>query len=257
MCELFGASSREQVELNPYLREFYTHDEHNPHGWGITWNDNGRLFAKKEPVRASASAYLKDLLDRPIRSRLLLAHVRLATKGSIEYENTHPFIREDRGGRVWTLIHNGTIFESEELAGYIHTQLGNTDSERILCCLISRMNKAIREKGEALTDTECIDVVERLIADIAPENKVNIILTDGHLLYAHANYKKGLHLMKTASSAVIATNPLCAGPWEEFPLNTLLVFRDGEEIYRGTPHEYEFFDSEEKLRFLYLDFAGI
>lgn len=257
MCELFGASSREKVELNPYLREFYTHDEHNPHGWGITWNNDGRMFAKKEAVKASSSKYLQELLAHPIRSELLLAHVRLATKGSIDYENTHPFIREDRSGRVWTLIHNGTIFESEELAGFIRQQLGNTDSERILCCLISRMNGAIREKGERLTDDERIAVVEKLIADIAPENKVNLILTDGHLLYAHANYKKGLHMIKTASSAVIATNPLSSGPWEEFPLNTLLVFRDGEEIYRGTPHPYEFFDSEEKLRFLYLDFAGI
>lgn len=29
------------------------------------------------------------------------------------------------------------------------------------------------------------------------------------------------------------------------------------EIFRGAPHDYEFFDSEEKMRYLYLDFAGI
>ena len=142
MCELFGASSIEKAEYKDLLREFYSHDVRNPHGWGIAVREGDRLLVKKEPVRASASEILAGIMERPIRTDLLLAHVRLATKGSIEYENTHPFVQKDVSGQTWTLIHNGTIFESSILDQYVNRQVGSTDSERILCHLIARMNSA-------------------------------------------------------------------------------------------------------------------
>ena len=147
MCELFGASSIEKAEYKDLLREFYSHDVRNPHGWGIAVREGDRLLVKKEPVRASASEILAGIMERPIRTDLLLAHVRLATKGSIEYENTHPFVQKDVSGQTWTLIHNGTIFESSILDQYVNRQVGSTDSERILCHLIARMNSALRETG--------------------------------------------------------------------------------------------------------------
>ena len=140
MCELFGASSIEKAEYKDLLREFYSHDVRNPHGWGIAVREGDRLLVKKEPVRASASEILAGIMERPIRTDLLLAHVRLATKGSIEYENTHPFVQKDVSGQTWTLIHNGTIFESSILDQYVNRQVGSTDSERILC--------VVREKGK-------------------------------------------------------------------------------------------------------------
>ena len=77
------------------------------------------------------------------------------------------------------------------------------------------------------------------------------------MLYAHSNYSGGLHIRRGSGRVAIATKPLDGGHWEELPRNTLLAYRDGEEIIRGAPHDYEFFDSEEKMRYLYLDFAGI
>ena len=257
MCELFGASSIEKAEYKDLLREFYSHDVRNPHGWGIAVREGDRLLVKKEPVRASASEILAGIMERPIRTDLLLAHVRLATKGSIEYENTHPFVQKDVSGQTWTLIHNGTIFESSILDQYVNRQVGSTDSERILCHLIARMNTALRETGTPLTTAQRFGILQDLIVQIVPENKVNILLTDGVVLYAHSNYKGGLHIRRGSGRVAIATKPLDGGHWEELPRNTLLAYRDGEEISRRAPHDYEFFDSEEKMRYLYLDFAGI
>lgn len=257
MCELFGASSIEKAEYKDLLREFYSHDMRNPNGWGIAVREGDRLLVKKEPVRASASEILAGIMERPIRNDLLLAHVRLATKGSIEYENTHPFVQKDVSGQTWTLIHNGTIFESSILDQYVNRQVGSTDSERILCHLIARMNTALRETGTPLTTAQRFGILQDLIVQIVPENKVNVLLTDGETLYAHSNYKGGLHIRKEDGSVIISTQALDGGCWEELPRNTLLAYRDGEEILRGEPHEFEFFDSEEKMRYLYLDFAGI
>ena len=40
-------------------------------------------------------------------------------------------------------------------------------------------------------------------------------------------------------------------------MNTLLAFESGRCKYTGKPHENEFFDSEEKMRMLFLDYAGL
>ena len=155
------------------------------------------------------------------------------------------------------MIHNGTIFESSILDQYVNRQVGSTDSERILCHIIAAMNRAVREQNCPLPPEQRFGILQDLIVTIVPENKVNILLTDGAVLYAHSNYNGGLHIRRESGRVAIATKPLDGGHWEELPRNTLLAYRDGEEIFRGAPHDYEFFDSEEKMRYLYLDFAGI
>jgi len=93
------------------LKEFYSHSVCHPHGSGI-----GHRFMKnsasieKEPVEAAGSAYLKERLRHKITVRAMIAHIRLATVGTLEYENSHPFVMRDNFGRTWTLAHNGTTF---------------------------------------------------------------------------------------------------------------------------------------------------
>jgi len=213
MCELFGASSIEKAEYTGLLREFYSHDAANPHGWGIAVRNGDQLQVKKEPVRASDSGVLAGLLEDSVKTDLLLAHVRLATKGSIEYENTHPFVQRDLGGVTWTMIHNGTIFESSILDQYVNRQVGSTDSERILCHIIAAMNRAMRERKGPLPPEQRFGILQDLIVKIVPENKVNILLTDGAVLYAHSNYNGGLHIRRGSGRVAIATKPLDGGHW--------------------------------------------
>ena len=75
-----------------------------------------------------------------------MAHIRLATIGDVDYENCHPFVKRDCGGRVWTLIHNGTIFNCPLLDGYVHRQEGSTDSERIFLYLIDCIDNETKKK---------------------------------------------------------------------------------------------------------------
>lgn len=257
MCELFGVSSPEKIELNEMLRTFFSHGTEHPHGWGMAFFYGNGVSVEKEPVASFKSEYLKHRLRYRIEADQMLAHIRLATRGSMDYENTHPFVIRDCDGRAWTLIHNGTIFECDVLRKYVHKQEGKTDSERILLYLVDRMNQARREKGNSLSLKERFSVADEVLCEITPENKINLLLFDGELLYAHTNFKNSLHICRKGKAEIISTEPLDFDSWEDLPLNQLLAFKEGELAFRGTNHGNEFFATEEKMRLLFLDFAGL
>ena len=116
MCELFGLCSAEKVSCNDLLEIFFSHGETNPDGWGMAVFDGNSAAIEKEPISSAESVYLKHRLSDEIKEDVLLAHIRKASKGGLEYKNCHPFKRRDASGRLWTLIHNGTIFESALVA---------------------------------------------------------------------------------------------------------------------------------------------
>ncbi|MGN1030656.1 MAG: class II glutamine amidotransferase, partial [Butyricicoccaceae bacterium] len=58
MCELFGFSSAEPVAINDWLKEFYTHSDQHPHGWGLALLNGHEASIEKEPVQATKSRYL-------------------------------------------------------------------------------------------------------------------------------------------------------------------------------------------------------
>ena len=78
MCELFGLSSRDKIEVNEYLRAFFRHSEQHPHGWGLAQFFGNAVQIEKEPVAAVESQYLNTRLSFPIDAKSLIAHIRLA-----------------------------------------------------------------------------------------------------------------------------------------------------------------------------------
>lgn len=260
MCELFGLSSKEKVRTTALLTEFFSHAKDNPHGWGAAVFGGGKAEVVKEPVPAAESSAAKAFAGKHRDACLLLAHIRYATKGAVSSENTHPFVMKDIGGEEWVLAHNGTIFGCEALSGYIHDQQGETDSERILLYLIESLNMRMREKGESLTNEEKAEVVRKVLMEITPGNKVNLLISDGKLLFVHTNYRGSLMYIMTDGAVTISSKPLWAAlpeTWEEVPLNTLMAFEKGRLIYRGEPHDNEYFEDEERTRMLFLDYANM
>ena len=288
MCELFGLSSKNEYDAAQMLTAFFSHADENPHGWGLAKLGGEEVLIEKEPVSALKSERLENLLHAGIRSKQLLAHIRYATKGSVSPENTHPFTMRDRFGDDWVLVHNGTIFECDALSKYSKVQQGETDSERILYYLMEKINA---EKQKPSSDRK-IQIVENVIRDIVRENKVNIMISDGDSLYVHSNFRGSMYYLKhdgvvmaasrkleaeaestrscaassggagnarpcAASSGEADAEGITSNDWQDVPLNTLMVFREGEEIYRGTAHSEEFFVDEEKMRLLFLDYAGM
>src|SRR5882757_5214030 len=111
MCELLGMSANVPTDIRfSFAGLAKRGGATGPHrdGWGIAFYEKrgARAFHDPEPSAHSALANL--VKDYPIKSRLVVAHVRRANRGRVTLENTHPFMRE-MWGRTWTFAHNGQL----------------------------------------------------------------------------------------------------------------------------------------------------
>ena len=258
MCELLGMSSKRRRAVNALLREFYSHAEAHPHGWGLARFSGGLVpTVEKEAVKATESEYLKAILAEPIEERILLAHIRLATVGHIEYENCHPFTVTDNRGRIWTLVHNGTIFNGAALNDYMGVQYGDTDSERVLLHLVDQIDRTQNHRCHALDADERFDVLLSAIAGLAKGNKLNLLIFDGEVLYAHCNFRDTLHVCYEDDSVTFSTRPLSVGKWEAVPFTSLIAAKDGEIIRTSPPHGNEYIYNPNDYKMVYMDFARL
>lgn len=257
MCEILGISSQNSFIANSYLRTFYRHSELNPHGWGIACISRESALVEKESIKASNSNYLRERLSQPIESKILLAHIRYATIGNVEYKNCHPFTGKDCTGRIWTLIHNGTIFDYAPLNPYVQKQKGDTDSERIFLYLIDRLDDVQRQKGVRLSFEEKFALLDGIICEMSKGNKLNLLFSDGKYLYAHTNCRGTLFYLSKDSTTLIATVPLSEEEWQPLPFTRLTAFYNSKLIQTGTNHNHEYIESEESIKLLYRIFANL
>ena len=217
------------------------------------FNDNA-VNLEKEPVMANDSNYLKFRLRSIKNVRNMFAHIRKATRGNISYENCHPFVMYDCEDRPWTLMHNGTMFECPKLDSYIQSQEGMTDSERILCYIVDRVNASRVLLGRRLNDEERFKLIDEIVCDISLHNKLNLIIYDGDIFYIHTNYKNSLFVRQEMNTALFATVPLDNRLWLPVPFTTLLAYKDGRHIMTGTCHGHEYIDNPEDMQYMYLDY---
>lgn len=187
----------------------------------------------------------------------LLAHIRLATVGHIEYENCHPFTAADNCGRTWTLVHNGTIFNGTLLNDYVGILYGDTDSERVLLHLVERINHAQNHLHRALNEKERFDVLFTEIAVLAKRNKLNLLIFDGEVLYAHCNFRDTLHVCQEEDAVTFSTRALSAGRWAPVPFTSLIAAKDGEIVRTSPPHGNEYIYNPDDYRLVYMDFARL
>lgn len=242
MCELLGISSATPDDYKDILRKFFTHSDDNPHGWGMMYGQKESEIQKKkikivkEPMNAGDSNILEGIIERMGRQNILMAHIRYATVGSRKYDNCHPYTAADVSGREWTLIHNGTIYSGSIISGFSNIQKGDTDSERIFLYLLSEINKAITENSGKLSAKCRFDIIDRIVCSLAPRNKINILIYDGELLYAHKNMKNTLSFKRQGDGIILATKPVDDDYWIPLPMTQLLAFKAGKLVFEGTNH---------------------
>lgn len=247
MCELLGISAKTPDDYREVLKAFYRHSNTNPHGWGMMYKSENKLNIIRETVSANESKIIGGIVDNLEKQDIMLAHIRYATVGARRPENCHPFVRKDISGREWTLIHNGTIYSGSKLGKYVSSQEGDTDSERILMFFMDEMNKAIKDNGGNLEEKQRFDVIDRAVCTITKRNKINLMVYDGELLYAHKNMKNTLSFKRQGEGIILATKPVDEDNWIPLPMTTLLGFKNGKLIYQGTNHGNVFVSSLENI----------
>ena len=200
----------------------------------------------KEPVKATCSQHLKDILSHPVIGKNVFAHIRLATVGEIVSPNCHPFTKADDNNRSWMLIHNGTIFDYPKLDEYIDKESGDTDSERILLYIIDKINEFEKSKDAPSTIKERFNILTEIVEDLSKNNKLNLMIYDGDLTYIHSNMNDSLYYLKNEEGFLVATTPLTDDEnWKPAETNKLFGLIDGNIIFESEEHENEFILTEE------------
>jgi predicted glutamine amidotransferase len=266
MCELLGIASSVPVDIAFSFSGFIMRGGHTgPHadGWGVSlYQDRfARTFIEEQP--AHASPLTRFLKNNPIETRLAVAHIRKATRGSARLENTHPFVRVFQG-RHLVFAHNGTLPHVRDRPLRQETPLGDTDSEHAFCWMLERLREVYPsgtpEDAQSLGET-----VFRLANELGSDGIFNFLLADGRFLFARCGDSL-VHILRkpplgqatlvdaavsvnfaevmrgTGQLAVVATAPLTRDEtWLPATPGTLWVFRDGELVatFDGLPEAAE------------------
>ena len=167
MCRLYGfrASAETKVECTLVYAQnallFQSRSDlrgkSHPDGWGIGFY----LGTMPQLEHRAAAAYQDVQFSRAaerVYSRTVVAHIRMATMGSVALENTHPF-----SYGPWIFAHNGTLTAFATLQDRLVSETGprlqafrkgSTDSEQIFFWLLSRLERngiALRPPAPAPT----------------------------------------------------------------------------------------------------------
>ena len=274
MCRLFAVTSRSPVEINRELSAFFDGSRLHRHGWGWAEIVSGRTRIRRECGPAFESAYASELLSSPLAVTEAFFHIRYATVGAVRLVNAHPLAALDHFGRQWTVIHNGTIFDFDKLDRFFDRQRGSTDTERLLLYLIDRIRALTAGLRTAPDEGRRFSIVADVLKEAAMGNKLNIMISDGEILYVHANSRSGSKALGEAArydylyerifeaaggacTRLFCTVPLDEEGWTPLPLNTVSAYRRGALLFRAEPHPHEYMETEEDLRFLYSGYAGL
>ncbi len=252
MCQLLGMNCATPTDIDFSFRGFsqragVTADHCD--GFGIAFFEDKacRLFVDNQSAVSSPIAEF--IRNYPIKSRNVIAHIRKATQGKINLENSHPFMRE-LWGRQWVFAHNGDLLDfNPQLQGRFQP-VGDTDSERAFCFILEQLSLRfgpVQPSLDALSE-----VLAQIVPSIAEHGTLNFCLSNGQALFSYATTK--LHWLvreypfqharlidvdveidfSTVTTpedrvAVITTEPLTENEsWQAYQAGEMIVFKDGK-----------------------------
>jgi len=223
-----------------------------PHkdGWGIVFYEGKGCRTFLEPKAGAYSEIARLVQEYPIKSKIVVAHIRRANVGVVALENTHPFTRE-LWGENWTFAHNGRLIGIKKRKLNYYRPIGTTDSEYAFCWVLDSVRRRfpLKPSGKVL-----ILLIKKLLTELNELGISNVLLSDGTRLYAYCSTSlswitrkapfgkatlidKDLQVdfQKVTSTkdvvTVIATKPLTANEhWEVISPGELKVFLDGQLI---------------------------
>ena len=258
MCELLGMSANVPTDICfSFTGLMHRGGRTGPHrdGWGIAFYEgkDGRGFREFRDPQASCDSEIARLVrGYPIKSRIVISHVRQANVGRVCLENTHPFFRE-LWGRFWSFAHNGQLKGIRDQGLGVYRPVGTTDSEHAFCWMLDRIRKRF-ESPPRLARTLWGEI-RRLCDQLSDLGVFNLLLTDSRHLYAYCSTNLawitrrapfGRAQLCDADLAVdftsettpgdvvtvIATRPLTADEaWQPMGPGDFFVFRDGLPVW--------------------------
>ena len=253
MCQLLGMNCNTPTDVTFSFAGFAQRGgrtDHHADGWGIAFFEDRGVRQFIDPTAACDSPVAELIRRYPIKSKLVISHIRKATVGEVKLQNCHPFVRE-LWGRYWVFAHNGDL---KDYAPRLHGQfrpVGSTDSEQAFCWLMQELAKA---HASVPPVQELTATLRELVPQVARHGTFNMLLSNGEALWAHGSTKLcyivrqhpfasarladedlavnfAEHTTPQDRVAVVATTPLTRDEqWTPFAPGELKVFVDGAPL---------------------------
>ncbi|GEN22641.1 class II glutamine amidotransferase [Halomonas cupida] len=256
MCELLGMSANVPTDICFSFTGFLTRGGGTgPHrdGWGIAFYEEGGYRDFRDPHPSVHSPIARLICDYPIKSHIVISHIRQANVGKVKLANTHPFTRE-MWGRPWCYAHNGQLTGWESLPLSFYRPVGSTDSEHAFCWLMGELRQRFPEPVD-----DCRQLwqgVHELCERLRGLGVFNLLLSDGQYLYSYCSTKLAHitrkspfgeaslsdaemmvnfveHTTPNDVVSVVATEPLTDNErWVRMLPGELLVWHEGQIVGR-------------------------
>ncbi len=268
MCELFAMSTKLPADVNFSLTEFAKHGgETGPHkdGWGIAYYRDGDVNTVRQADSAANSDWVKFIQQHHFKATTVISHIRYATQGALVLKNTQPFHRE-LGGTIHTFVHNGDLGDLASRCplgpASPFQPVGETDSERAFCVLLSRLLPLWRDENRvgAPPIEKRFDALNAFAQEFRAFGSLNFIYSDGVTLFLHSHKRRnpgdaectfpGLHVLVRGcevedvpdvkgleidshwQNVVLAASvPLTDEMWFPLPEGELLAVERGEILF--------------------------
>ncbi len=154
-------------------------------GWGISFYEQKGCRSIHDPNPSAHSELARFIKSYPIKSLIVIAHVRKANRGRVALENTHPFSRE-LWGSAWSFAHNGQLKGIKQRTLSFYAPIGTTDSEYAFCWLLDRLRAMYPKRP---SDHKLGWAIAELFAELRTLGVFNALLSDGRALYTSCSTK--------------------------------------------------------------------
>lgn len=255
MCELLGMSANVPTDICfSFSGLMQRGGGTGPHrdGWGIAFYEGRGVRFFHDPAPSIESPVARLIRSHPIKSHIVISHIRQANVGQVCLENTHPFSRE-LWGLSWSFAHNGQLDERlYELPLGFYRPVGSTDSEYAFCWLLGQVRDRYPEPPARVC--ELADYIAELCDRLRALGVYNMLLTESHYLFCYCttklswitrrapfgearlkDYELTVDFCRETTPrdvvTVIATDPLTDNEtWQTLKTGELIVFEGGLKV---------------------------
>ncbi|MEY8205954.1 MAG: class II glutamine amidotransferase [Bermanella sp.] len=261
MCELLGMSANTPTDICfSFSGLMERGGRTGPHrdGWGIVFYEGRGARAFHDPNPSAQSPLANWVKDYPIKSQIVISHIRQANVGATSLENTHPFQRE-LWGRSFSFAHNGQVPDVKKKPLQFYLPIGDTDSEHAFCWILDQLRKRFPTRPDS--PQQWLPLVASVSRQLAELGVFNMLLSDGEVLlsfcstklcwltrqapFNHASLKDTELTVNFAKETtdqdkvtIIATEPLTADEsWQAYSSGEFRAFLHGTSIFESSADE--------------------
>ena len=187
MCELLGMSANVPTDIVfSFTGLMQRGGRTGPHrdGWGVGFYEGRGLRVFQDPRPSSESEVARLVQRYPIKSEVVIGHIRQANVGDVSLVNTHPFVRE-LWGRNWCFAHNGQLHDFKGSTSF-YRPVGQTDSEAAFCDLLNRVRRAF---PEPVSVEMLLPALVAACSSYRAMGVFNCLLSDGDWLFTFCSTK--------------------------------------------------------------------